>query len=222
VIVTIDGPAGAGKSTVARKVAAELDFRFLDTGATYRATALAALRKGVDWNRPEEIARVAEEVELWTDGSRIILNGEDVSEAIRTREVTDLTHFAADNANVRQTLVQVQRQMAGSDDVVTEGRDQGTVVFPDAEFKFFVTATAEERARRRVAQLAEKGKLCDFEEILRSQQTRDRRDRSRDVGPLIEPEDAVEIQTDGMTVEEVVSRIVDEVRTHRFPRQALE
>ena len=213
-IVTIDGPAGAGKSTVARRVAAELGFRFLDTGATYRATALAALREGVDWKRPEEIVRLAGEIELAADGSRIFLNGEDVSEAIRSQEVTDLTHFAADNGEVRRILVEVQRKMAGADDVVTEGRDQGTVVFPDAEFKFFLTATAEERARRRVAQMDGKGEACDFEVILQSQRTRDQRDRSRDVGPLVQPDDAVEIQTDGMTLEEVVSRIVDEVRTH--------
>jgi len=192
-----------------------LGFRFLDTGATYRATALAALREGVDWNRPAEIARLAENIVLAVEGPRVFLNGEDVSEEIRTQEVTDLTHFAADNADVRRTLVQVQRRMAGSDDVVTEGRDQGTVVFPDAEFKFFVTATPEERARRRVAQLKEKGKTHDFEEILQSQRTRDHRDRSREVGPLVQPVDAVEIQTDGMTVDEVVSRIVEEVRSGR-------
>lgn len=214
-IITIDGPAGAGKSTVARRVAEELGFRFLDTGATYRATAWAALQRGIDWERPEAIAQLAGQIRLEVDGTRILLDGEDVSEAIRTREITDLTHYAADNGGVREVLVEVQRRMAGSDDIVAEGRDQGTVVFPHAERKFFLTASAEERARRRVEQMRSQGLPTDFDAILQSQKARDRRDRTRDVGPLVKPEDAVEIVTDGMTEDEVVARIVREVRGSR-------
>jgi cytidylate kinase len=211
-IIAIDGPAGAGKSTVARRVAEELGFRFLDTGATYRATALAALRRGIAWENPEAMAAMAKELRLELDGSRVLLDGEDISDAIRTQEVTDLTRFAADNAAVREVLVEVQRRMAGTNDVVTEGRDQGTVVFPDARYKFFLTASPEERARRRVAQMREQGRPADYREILRSQEARDRRDACREVGPLRKPEDAIEIVTDGLTEEEVVGRIIREVR----------
>src|SRR5512140_2959748 len=132
-IITIDGPAGAGKSTVAHALAERLGFRFLDTGAMYRAVALAALRQGLDWDAPEDLARLARKLDIRTLGERILLDGEDVSEAVRTSEVTAVTRYAAGNPRVREFLVELQRTLAGEDNVVTEGRDQGTVAFPDAE-----------------------------------------------------------------------------------------
>ena len=154
-IITIDGPAGAGKSTVARALARRLGFRFLDTGAMYRAVALAGMRRGLDWDVPDDLARLARKLDLKVVGERIfLLDGEDVTEAVRTSEVTAVTRYAADNPEVRAHLVELQRALAGNDNIVTEGRDQGTVAFPDAECKVFLTASPEERARRRWRDLA--------------------------------------------------------------------
>jgi len=208
-IVTIDGPAGAGKSSVARALARRLGFRFLDTGAMYRAVALAGLRRGVDWEQPDWLARVAREVELQVRAERILLDGEDVTEAVRTSEVTAVTRYAADNAQVREHLVSLQRRFALGADVVTEGRDQGTVVFPDAECKIFLTASPEERARRRLKDLELQGESAAFEEVLAAQQRRDREDAGRPVGALVKAADAVEVGTDGMSFDEVVGRLVE-------------
>ena len=142
-IITIDGPAGAGKSTVARALARRLNFRFLDTGAMYRAVALAALRRGCDWDLPDDLARLARTLTIAVDGDRISVDGEDVSEAVRSVEVTAVTRYAADNPRVRAHLVELQRRLAGGDDIVVEGRDQGTVAFPAAECKIYLTAGAE-------------------------------------------------------------------------------
>ena len=147
-IITIDGPAGSGKSTVARTLAKRLGFRFLDTGAMYRAVALAGVRAGVDFDRPEQLAWLAEKIELDVSENRVLLDGHDVTQAIRTSEVTAVTRHAADNPAVRELLVRLQRKAAAGENIVTEGRDQGSVVFPDAPCKFFLTASAEERARR--------------------------------------------------------------------------
>ena len=148
-IVTIDGPAGAGKSTVARALARRLGYCYLDTGAMYRAVALAGLQAGVDWNRPEQLAELAPTLDLRVSGARIYLRGEDVTDAVRTQEVTSVTRYAANHPQVRAHLVLLQRAVAAGRNIVTEGRDQGTVVFPQAECKIFLTAGAEERARRR-------------------------------------------------------------------------
>ncbi len=211
-IVTIDGPAGAGKSSVARALAQRLGFRFLDTGAMYRAVALIGLRRGIDFEQPEQIAALAPTLKIEVDGDRIFVDGEDVSEAIRTSQATAVTRFAADNPQVREHLVQLQREVATRDDIVTEGRDQGTVVFPDAECKIFLTATPEERARRRVKDLKAQGEDVTLDEVLAAQQMRDHRDSSREVGPLVAAEDAVEVLTDGLTQEQVVDRLESLVR----------
>jgi cytidylate kinase/pantoate ligase/cytidylate kinase len=208
-IVTIDGPAGAGKSSVARALARRLGFRFLDTGAMYRTVALAGLRRGVDWEQPDWLARVAREVELQVRAERILLDGEDVTEAIRTSEVTAVTRYAADNPQVREQLGLLQRRFARGADVVTEGRDQGTVVFPDAECKVFLTASPEERARRRLRDLELQGESPTFEEVLAAQQRRDLEDAGRPVGALVKAADAVEVGTDGMSFDEVVSRLAE-------------
>jgi CMP/dCMP kinase len=214
-IVTIDGPAGAGKSSVARALARRLGFRFLDTGAMYRAVALAGLRRGVDWEQPDWLARVAREIELDVRADRIFLDGEDVTEAVRTSEVTAVTRYAADNARVREHLVSLQRQFARGSDVVTEGRDQGTMVFPRAECKIYLTASPEERARRRLRDLELQGESADFEEVLAAQQRRDREDAGRPVGAMEPAPDAIEICTDGMSFEEVVHRLEGIVRGRR-------
>ena len=148
-IVTIDGPAGAGKSSAARELARRLGFRFLDTGAMYRAVTFAARQRGVDLTDGEQLARLAGQIRVELAGDRVLLDGADVTAAIRKFDITTAIHHAADNAAVRGQLVKWQREAAGGGDVVTEGRDQGTVVFPNAECKIFLTADEQERARRR-------------------------------------------------------------------------
>jgi cytidylate kinase len=211
-IVAIDGPAGAGKSSAARGLARRLGFRFLDTGAMYRAVALAALRRGHDWNRPETLAELARHLTIELGDDRVLLDGEDVTKAIRTSEVTSLTHYAANNAAVRETLVLMQRRAAGQDNVVAEGRDQGTVVFPRAECKIFLTATPAERARRRLLDLEARGEHATFDEVLAQQNLRDERDATREVGPLKPADDAVQLITDGLSPEQVVDRLEELAR----------
>ena len=206
-IITIDGPAGAGKSTVARALARRLGFCFLDTGAMYRAVALAGLRCGLDWDVPDDLCRLARKLDLRIAGERTYLDGEDVTEAVRTSEVTAVTRYAADNPQVRDHLVRLQRQLAGRQNIVTEGRDQGTVVFPGAECKIFLTASPEERARRRLRDLESQGEPVTLEQVLAAQQRRDCEDASRPVGPLSAAADAVEVCTDGLSVEEVVAKL---------------
>ena len=206
-IITIDGPAGAGKSTVARALAQRLGFRYLDTGAMYRAVALAGMRRGVDWDRPGQLAQLAQTLDIKLIGEKVLLDGEDVTEAVRSSAVTAVTRFAADNPQVRRHLVALQRAAAGNDDVVTEGRDQGTVAFPQAECKVFLTAGAEERARRRLRDLQSQGEAATLEEVLAAQQLRDRCDRTRGLGQLVAAADTRQVCTDGMTVEEVVDRL---------------
>ncbi len=211
-IVTIDGPAGAGKSTVARALADLLNFNFLDTGAMYRAVALAAIRRELSFDAPEEIAGLAKEVNITVDRQHVYLDGEDVSDAIRTREVTANTRYAADNPLVRDRMVVLQREAAAGCDLVTEGRDQGSVVFPDAECKVFLSASADERARRRQADLSQRGEQVDFDAILKEQNDRDQRDYDRPVAPLVCPPDAHVVETDGMSGEQVVEALAELVQ----------
>ncbi|MEN6457682.1 MAG: (d)CMP kinase [Thermoguttaceae bacterium] len=214
-IITIDGPAGAGKSSVAKGLARRLGFRFLNTGAMYRAVALAGLRAGLDWDAPEDLARLARKLDLDIVGDRILLNGDDVSEAVRTTEATAVTRYAADNPEVREHLVKLQRKLAASGDTVTEGRDQGTVAFPQAECKIFLTASPVERARRRWRDLEAKGEPVTLDQVLAAQEQRDRRDAARTVGPLRPAANAIEVCTDGLDVEQVVDRLEQLVRgTH--------
>lgn len=211
-IVTIDGPAGAGKSTVARKLAERLGFQFLDTGAMYRAVTLAALRRKVDLQDPEAIGKLASQVTLRFDKQQVYLDEVEVTKQIRTAEVTDQTHFVAKNTAARAHLVQLQQRMACGLDTVTEGRDQGTVAFPQAECKFFLTASDEERARRRWEQLKAEGIDVELSEVLAKQRQRDQDDAARAVGPLVPAHDAAIVSTDGLTEEEVVDRLVELVR----------
>jgi CMP/dCMP kinase len=207
-IVAIDGPAGAGKSSIARRLAKRLGFAFLDTGAMYRAVTLAALRAGLGPDDTAAIAKLANEITIDFDGVHTLLNGEDVSAAIRTSEVSAAAHLAADNVAVRKRLVELQRQIAKGRDIVTEGRDQGTIAFPRAECKIFLTAGRKERARRRLEELAGRGDTISFDEVLAQQDERDRRDLARPVGALIKAADAIEVPTDGLTLDEVVEQLL--------------
>lgn len=211
-IVVIDGPAGAGKSSAARALARRLGFRFLDTGAMYRAVVLAALRQKLELADAAALAALARTLHIELSGDRVLLAGEDVTSTIRSADITALTHYAADNPAVREHLVELQRAAAGQHNVVSEGRDQGTVVFPHAECKFFVTASPAERARRRMRDLEARGEHLGFDEVLAAQELRDTRDRTRAVGPLIAAADAQEIWTDGLSPDEVVARLENIVR----------
>ena len=211
-IVTIDGPAGAGKSSTARRVAQRLGFRFLDTGAMYRAVALAALRGGVAWDDYVQLETLCASLDLNIQPDKVSVNGEDVTAAIRTREVTEVVRHVADHAGIRRQMVMLQRRWAEGKDIVTEGRDQGTVVFPDAECKIFLTASAEARARRRWQEMTERGETVDWQEVLAEQNQRDERDTSRPVGRLAIADDAFELTTDGLTQDQVVEQLESVVR----------
>ncbi|MBQ3332623.1 MAG: (d)CMP kinase [Thermoguttaceae bacterium] len=206
-VITIDGPAGSGKSTVARLLARRLGVDFLDTGAMYRAAALLGLRRKADWNDPQALVRLVQGHQIVNRFGKTTLDGEDVSQAIRTGEVTGLTHFAADNPGIREIMVALQRQCAVGRSLVTEGRDQGSVVFPDAYRKFYLTASAEERARRRAEELRARGENPDIEQLRQQILLRDQRDSQREVGPLRVPDGAMVIDSTEMSVDEVVEKM---------------
>ncbi|HIF34651.1 MAG TPA: (d)CMP kinase [Planctomycetaceae bacterium] len=214
-IVTIDGPAGAGKSSVAKKLASQLSFFFLDTGAMYRSVALAGLRRDWDFHDQATVGRSTQALKYQYQDAIVLLDGGDVSQEIRDPEVSRNIHHVADNPFVRDILVQWQRQWAVGKDLVTEGRDQGTVVFPNAECKIFLTATDAERARRRWLELKDAGQAFQLEQVLHDQTERDRRDRERKVGALRQASDAVEIISDGMSCEEVVAQLTQMVNAVR-------
>jgi cytidylate kinase len=215
-IIAIDGPAGAGKSTVARRVAAELGFTYLDTGAMYRAVAWRALQQGVDTADTAALTRQAQDLRLTfapltREGrQRVFVDGVEVTTAIRTPEVSNLTSAISAVPSVRTVIVDQQRQIGRQDiaGIVLEGRDIGTVVFPDAPLKVFLTASPEERAKRRVKELRKRGLQVDYAQILQDQIERDARDSRRATSPLVAAPDAVLLDTDALTVDEVVARIL--------------
>lgn len=206
-VIAIDGPAGAGKSTVARAVAGELGFTYLDSGAMYRCVALAALWDGADLDDGEAIGSLAEGLEIGFDGSRVFLGEREVTGEIRTPEVSAAASRVSVHPRVRAAMVARQRQLIAAGNYVAEGRDIGTVVSPDSPLKVFLTASDEERARRRAGQTGE-----DVEAVLSAQRQRDARDTEREHGALRPAEDAVELDTSSMNLEEVVGRIVDMAR----------
>lgn len=215
-IIAIDGPAGAGKSTVARRVATQLSFTYLDTGAMYRAAAWLALKSGVDSANESALVMLAGQMQiefgpLTSDGSQSIrVNGQDATREIRTPEVSSLTSAISSYAALRRIVVDSQRAIAAGAvaGVVLEGRDIGTVVFPNADLKVFLTASAEERARRRFEELTRSGGTVTFEQVLADQMERDNRDSSRTASPLEQAADAVGVFTDGKSIDEVVSEII--------------
>jgi cytidylate kinase len=211
-IVTIDGPAGAGKSSAAVRLAGRLGFAFLDTGAMYRAVALAGLRSGLPLDDEVCLAQLVAGMRLEMPGTKVILNGEDVSEAIRTPEVTKASMPIAASRVVREQLVVWQRTIASGRDIVTEGRDQGSFVFPDAECKFFLTAEPRERAIRRHRELISRGETITVDEVLAMQNERDARDAARSFAPLKKADDAIVVETTGMNLDQVVDRLEELVR----------
>ncbi|HDY65541.1 MAG TPA: (d)CMP kinase [Phycisphaerae bacterium] len=217
-IITIDGPAGAGKSTAARKLAQALGIAFLDTGVTYRAVTLRVMRSGVDLRDAEGVAEQARGMDLkmmpGPDGVRVVMDGLDVSDDIRTEEISTNVHYVANDPQVREILVELQRQIGRKlGDFVTEGRDQGTVVFPDADIKFYINADATQRAKRRRNELADRGQAANHETILQAIVDRDRRDAGRDVGALRVPHGAIQIDTTTNTIEQTLAELLRYVPT---------
>jgi CMP/dCMP kinase len=210
-IVTIDGPAGSGKSTAARGLARRLGFEFLDTGAMYRAVALALSRLAIDFGS-DRVPQVLTTLRLEMPPGRVLLNGEEVTTTIRTAAMNSASSKVAAVPAVRAFLVEQQRAIAAGRDMVCEGRDQGTVVFPGAACKFFLVADPLARARRRHLDLLARGQALTFEQVLAEQEERDRRDSSRSVGPLKPAEDAIVLDTSDLTPEEVIDHLEREVR----------
>jgi len=202
-VIAIDGPAGAGKSSVARAVATALGFTYLDSGAMYRCVALAGTERGVELDDADAVGAVARELRIDLDGEHVGLDGRDVTEAIRTPEVTEAASRVSVHPPVREAMVARQRELIAAGRYVAEGRDIGTVVSPEAPLKVFLTASDEERARRRAAQTGE-----DEETVLAAQRERDQRDETREHSALRVADDAVEVDTTGLALPEVVERVV--------------
>jgi CMP/dCMP kinase len=211
-IITIDGPGASGKGTAASGIAARLGFAYLDTGAMYRAVALAALRRGVACDDAAAVAAILPGIHIEMPPDRVLLDGEDVTEAIRAPEVSQGASKVAAIPAVRAFLIPQQRRIAAGRDIVCEGRDQGTVVFPDAPVKFYITADVRVRAERRSRELRAKGVDTTPEREVAELAERDRRDSERADGPLRQPPDAIVIDTTRLTPDEVLDRLEGEIR----------
>ncbi len=211
-VVAIDGPSGAGKSAVSRLLAAKLGFRFLDTGALYRAVALYLRRRGIAADSEDQtISEALRGAVIRTDGDRVLVNGEDVSDAVRTKEAGHYASVFSARAAVRDFLLDIQRASASADDIVAEGRDMTTVVFPHAWKKFYLDASVEIRARRRYRQLRDRGIAITMEEALSDVAERDERDSAREIAPLRRAPDAVCLDTSPHRLDEVVAMILKEI-----------
>lgn len=210
--IAIDGPAGAGKSTIAKKVAKQLGFIYVDTGAMYRAIALYLLRNKIAPDDTNGISQATKQIEVtisYENGEQqVILNGENVSGLIRTEEVGKMASAGAKNIAVREKLLDLQRTLASAENVIMDGRDIGTYVLPNANVKIYLTASSAERANRRYKELQEKGIVCNLQEIEQDIIARDEQDMNRDVAPLKQAEDAVFLDSSNMTIEEVVQKII--------------
>lgn len=210
--IAIDGPAGAGKSTIAKKVAKEKGYIYVDTGAMYRAMALFLVRKGVQKEETDKISSLCKEADIkiqYIDGEQVVLlNGEDVNGLIRTPEVSNMASISSQNADVRIKLVELQQQLAKSECVVMDGRDIGTKVLPDANVKIYLTASSSCRAKRRYDEMVAKGEKCNLDEIECDIIERDHRDMTRKNSPLVQAEDAILIDSSEMGIEEVTQEIL--------------
>ena len=210
--IAIDGPAGAGKSTIAKAVAAKKGYIYVDTGAMYRAMALFILRNGIDPEDAAAISAKCTEADItieYRDGAQVVLlGGENVNDYLRTPQVSDMASRTSVNGDVRLKLVELQQQLARRQNVVMDGRDIGTVVLPDAQVKIFLTASVEVRAGRRYKEMIEKGEEADLEAIKAQIKERDERDMNREISPLKQAEDAVLVDTSDMSIDEVVERIL--------------
>lgn len=210
--IAIDGPAGAGKSTVAKKVAKELSFVYVDTGAMYRAMALYLLRKGVNREDPDEIGEACQNAEIsieYQNGEQIVLlDGENVNAHLRTEEVSAMASVSSAVPRVREKLLDLQRKLARTMSVVMDGRDIGTTILPDADVKIYLTASSLTRARRRYLEYQEKGEPCDLVEIQKTIEERDQRDMTREISPLCQAEDAVLVDSSELTIDETVEKIL--------------
>jgi len=223
-IVTIDGPAGSGKSTIARLLAQKLNAAFLDTGAMYRAVTLTAMQAGIDLAAEQQMLELMQKTRFQFSATAekmtVTVDGRDVTEQIRRPDVTANAKYAASAPTVRAALVDMQRQFAADHKaIVTEGRDQGTVAFPDAHAKFYLTADAQERARRRHTEMATQGKPQSVEQIQQAIEQRDRSDAARTVGPMKPADDAIVIDTTNLTIDQVVSTLLSYVN-ERCPRKS--
>lgn len=210
--VAIDGPAGAGKSTIAKKVAKQLGFIYVDTGAMYRAMALHMLRNGIPAEDAAAISTACESADITIEhrnGEQVVLlNGENVNGLIRTEEVGNMASASSINADVRKKLVSLQQKLAKKADVIMDGRDIGTVVLPDADVKVYLTASSKVRAKRRYDELVQKGESCDLDTIEQDIIERDNRDMHREISPLRQAEDAILVDSSDMTIDEVVDKII--------------
>lgn len=215
--IAIDGPAGAGKSTIAREIAARLGYIYVDTGAMYRAMALFMLREQVDPADTAKISSTCGKADItirYENGEQVVLlNGENVNGLIRTEAVGNMASASSVNPDVRKKLVELQKKLAASSDVVMDGRDIGTCVLPQADVKIYLTASTTVRAKRRYDELAAKGETCDFKQIEEDIKDRDHRDMTRELSPLKQAEDAVLLDSSDMTVEEVIEKILSLCKT---------
>jgi CMP/dCMP kinase len=219
-IVTVDGPAGAGKSTVAKMLAKKLGVAFLDTGAMYRALTVKALRRKVDFNDEEALVKLAHDtkIDLVNEAGKplkVLLDGEDVSEAIRSVDVTNNTFYVARTPGVRHVMVEWQRALGRKQPMVGDGRDLGTVVYPDATYKFYLDADVNVRCQRRIDELKAKGETVDEEALRKDLADRDQKDFTRKVGPLKKADDAVVIDSTGMTIDEVVDAMARHIQNKK-------
>jgi cytidylate kinase len=216
-IVAIDGPSGAGKSTLAKHIAKELGFTYLDTGAIYRALALKILRRGVDLDDTASLNAIVNDSDIDLRGRngqlQVFLDGEDVSAAIRTPEVSQMASKASAIAMVRRRLLDLQRALGRRDNVVAEGRDIGTVVFPDAQVKIYLDASIEERARRRCDELRAAGREVSLAETISEMEERDKRDSQRDIAPLRKADDAFVLDSSGLTAEGVAEKVLQIIKS---------
>ena len=215
--IAIDGPAGAGKSTIARRVAKELSFIYVDTGAMYRAMALYLLRREVNKDDTEQIGNICQDAEIsieYQNGEQIVLlNDENVNSYLRTEEVGNMASVSSAVPRVREKLLSLQRKLARDMSVVMDGRDIGTTILPDADVKIYLTASSLTRAKRRYLELQEKGPVCNLDEIQKDIEERDQRDMNREISPLRQAEDAVLVDSSDLTIQQVVDRILQIFRS---------